>query len=161
MERYEIAQENAKKSLHVADHMLNVTYKLVQDPKMLLSVLERLKSSVHYAMLSVLHFERMYKRIPPFQESFDSAFNTFKARCTRRYNINVEYITLIQEVRDILRQHEKSPVEFRKDDRFVICTDNYRLRTVSIDQMKKYISKAKQFIKETENMVITNGRAST
>ncbi len=160
MERYEIALENAKKSIRLADHMLNVTYKLVNDPKLLLAVMERIRSALEYSIASILHYERLYKRIPPFQENFDSMFNTFKARCTRRYNINIEYITLVQEINDILNQHKASPVEFRKNDKFVICTDSYRLRVISIDNIKKYIEKAKLFVKESANMVAMNERSA-
>lgn len=142
----------------VADHMMNVTYKLVNDPKMLLAILERIHGALTLSIASILHYERLYKRIPPFQENFSSMFNMFKARCTRRYNINIEYITLIQEVSNILAQHRKSPVEFRKDDKFVICSEDYRLKIISIDHIKKFIEKAKLFIRESENMVSVNGR---
>jgi hypothetical protein len=85
-------------------------------------------------------------------------FNAFKARITRRYNINIEYITLIQDIRNILAEHKKSPVEFRRNDKFVICSDTYRLKVISIDNIKGYIEKAKGFIRETENMVRANER---
>ena len=62
MERYEIALENAKKNIRVADHMLSVTYKLVNDPKMLLAVMERINNALSYSVASILHYERLYKR---------------------------------------------------------------------------------------------------
>ncbi len=158
MEKYELSLQNAKKTLQVADHMMNVTYKVVSDPKLLLAIIERINMSLQYALGSVLHYERLYKRIPPFQEDFDSMFNAFKARITRRYNINIEYITLIQDIRNILAEHKKSPVEFRRNDKFVICSDTYRLKVISIDNIKGYIEKAKGFIRETENMVRANER---
>ncbi len=158
MEKHELALQNAKKTLQVADHMMNVTYKVVSDPKLLLAILERINTSLKYTLATVLHYERMYKRIPPFQEDFDSMFNAFKARITRRYNINIEYITLIQDIKNILAEHKKSPVEFRRQDKFVICSDNYRLKVISIENIKAYIEKAKAFIRETENMVRINER---
>ena len=87
-------------------------------------------------------------------------WNTFKLRLTRRYNINIEYITLVQEVNDILKQHKQSPVEFRKNDQFVICSENYRIKVIKAEHIKKYIEKAKLFIKETENMVRANERVA-
>ena len=96
MEKYELSLQNAKKTLQVADHMMNVTYKVVNDPKLLLAIIERINTALKYNLAFILHYERMYKRIPPFKEDFDSMFNAFKARVTRRYNINIEYITLIQ-----------------------------------------------------------------
>jgi len=157
MDRYEAELESAKKTIGVADHMMNVTYKVVNDPKLLLAIMDRIHSSLTYALGSILHYERMYKRIPPFQDNFESMFLAFKSRVTRRYDINIEYITLIQEVDEILKQHKKSPVEFRRQDKFVICSETYRMKVISIENIKKYIETAKRFIKETENMVKAHG----
>lgn len=158
MEKHELAIANAKKTLQVADHMATVTYKVVGDPKLLLAVVERINDALTYGMSAILSYERMYKRIPPYGEGFEPMFSTFKSRITRRYNINIEYITLIQEVNTILKDHKNSPIEFRKDNRFVICSENYRMKVISVDHIKKYIQKAKLFINEAENMVKTNGR---
>ena len=160
MEKFELSLENAKKNITVADHMINVTFKIVNDPKLLLSIVDRIKNALSYSVSSIVQYERMYKRVPPFQDNFDSMFNIFKTRITRRYNINIEYITLIHDVNDILKQHKESPVEFRKDETFVICNGNYRTRVITADHIKKYLEKAKLFIKETENMVKINGRAN-
>lgn len=156
MEKFQVAREKAVRHLKIADHMLTQTYPLIKDPKLLIAVLENTFLSLSNAMASILHYERLFKRIPPFQEDFDSMFNTFKARCTRRYDINIEYITLIQNIRDLLKQHKKSPVEFARKDKFVITTESYHLRIISIDKMKEYISKAKLFIQEMNNMVSKN-----
>jgi len=160
MERYEQSLQNAQKTIQVADHMMNVTYKVVADPKLLLAIIDRIRNSLSYGMSSILHYERLYKRIPPFQESYESMYHSFKSRITRRYNINIEYLTLIQEVDDIMKQHKKSPIEFRRQDKFVICSENYRMKVISIDKIKEFIEKTKQFIKETENMVNLHGRTS-
>jgi len=158
MERFQVEREKALKHLKVADHMLTQTYPLIKDPKLLVAVLENLFVSLSSAMASILHYERLFKRIPLFQEDFESMFNTFKARCTRRYDINIEYITLIQDIRDLLKEHKRSPVEFARKDKFVITTESYHLRIISIDKMKQFIAKAKLFIEEMNNMVTKNDR---
>lgn len=158
MERYEIACARARQDLKVADHMMNITYKLVNDPKMLLSIMQRLMSALTNTMGCVLHYERLYKRIPMFNESFENMYLIFKARTTRRYNINIEYLTLIEEVRQILNQHKKSPIEFSRKDKFVICSDDYRMKTISIENIKSFINKAKLFQTEAERMVKLDGR---
>jgi hypothetical protein len=153
MERHEIALERAQKDIRLADHMLNVTYKLIKEPKMLLTVMERLHSGLVAAIASILYFERLYKRIPPFVENQQSMIDTFKARCARRYSTDSAYITLVTEVAEILHDHRESPVEFRKDDKFVICSPSYNLKIVKVDDIKKYIERAKSFVRIAEEMV--------
>jgi hypothetical protein len=158
MERHEIALERAQKDIHLADHMLSVTYKLVKEPKMLLTVMERLHSSLISAIASILYYERYYKRIPPFPENQQAMIDTFKARCARRYRFSPDYAALVSEVADILHEHRESPVEFRKDDKFVICSPNYHLKIVKVEDIKKYIEKAKSFVKTAEEMVKVHER---
>lgn len=134
--------------------MINVTFKLVDDPKMLLSVMLRLESALKNIMESVLIYERMYKRIPPYQESFEGMYDTFRARCTRRYDFKDDHVSLIREVYEILKQHKASPVEFRRKDKFVICTDDYRMKVISVDNIKNYINKAKLFYDDAKRLVV-------
>jgi hypothetical protein len=156
MEDYERALDKAKEDLKIADHMINVTFRLVNDQKILLSVLSRLMDVLVYTIATVLYYERLYKRIPPFPNDFATMFDIFKARCTRRYHINIEYITLVQEVKAILEMHKKSPVVFKREGNLIICSDNYTTLTISPEKIINYINKAKLFIREAEHMVAKN-----
>jgi len=153
MEEFQISIEKAKKTIRIADHMLIMTFPMVKDPKLLLAVLENTFSSLVSSMDSLLFYERLFKRVPPFQDSFDSKFNLFRERLVERHNINKEYLNLIQELRDILLAHKQSPVEFSRGDRFVICSSNYRMKTIGIDDLKKYIAKTKLFSVDIERLV--------
>jgi len=156
MERFQELREAAKKKLNVADHMLFVTFPLVKDTKLLLAIMENVFLSMSYAMSSVLHYERLFKRIPSFHDNFENKFNLFKENCVKKYGFNMEHINLIREIKDIIVEHRKSPIEFVRKDRFVICSNNYSVRTIDINQIKKYIAEAKSFIREIDNIVSQN-----
>ena len=153
MDDYVKHGERARRHIYIADHMLTQTYPLVKDPKLLLGVLDNILSSLAHTLSMVLAHERTYKRIPPFQNTFESKMNMFKWKLVNLYHINTEYITLIEEVSDIIKKHKECPVEFARKNHFVICTDTYRMRTLSVEQMKKYISKARLFLTEMTNIV--------
>jgi len=156
MEKFQISIQNAKKNIRIADHMLVMTYPLIKDPKLLLSVLENINQAITNSISSILEYERIFKRIPPYQESFDSKLNMFRSKIMSRYGLNQEYLNLILEVNEILREHKKSPIEFSRDDRFVICSENYRMKTVGIPDLKKNIAKTKMFINQIELLVSKN-----
>ena len=80
----------------------------------------------------------------------------FKEKCAQKYNFSREQIIFIQDIKDIIIQHKKSPVEFTRKDSFVICSDNYNMEIISIDKIKGYLSKAKLFIHEIDNIVSSN-----
>lgn len=153
MEKFQECREKAKRSLHIADHMLTQTYPLVQDPKLLLAVLENVFLAMTNAMGSLLYYERLFKRVPPFHDTFESKFNLFKMKSAIRYNIDPSYLILMQDVKDIIVEHRRSPIEFSRKDKFIICSPTYNLKTVSISHIKNYIDKTKLFIKITDNII--------
>jgi hypothetical protein len=149
-------KEKALKYINTADHILTQTYPMVNEPKILLSVINNLKKAVECTVEYILSHERIHKRIPPYHNNYDSKMNAFKHRITDRYHINIKYITLIEELRDITEKHKKSPVEFSRKEEFVICSEGYKLRKISVAEMKNYIRDAKIFLKEMDNIVRKN-----
>jgi len=156
MERFQEVREKANKHIHIADHLLSVTYPLIKDNKLLLAVIENIFLAYTNTIGSLLYFERTFKRIPPFQDNFESKFTMFRETCVLKYKIDKSYVSDIQDLKNIILAHKKSPVEFTRKDRFVICSDNYKLKTISIDELKKQIDKAKLFIQEMNNIISKN-----
>lgn len=156
MEQFQLLRERAKSRLLVADHMLTTTYPLIKDTKLLLVVMENIFLALSHSMSSLLYYDRLFKKIPPFHDSFESKFSMFKERCIHRYNIDKEYLILLQDIKKMMVEHKKSPVEFIRKDKFVICSDNYRMKTITINQLKDYISKTKVFVQRISTIVSKN-----
>ena len=158
MEKFQLLREEAHKNYRMADHMLNVTYPLIQDTKLLLGVTQNLFQSLSLAMSSILHHERLFKLVPAFQDSFESQFRVLHQRCSRRHQIDQEYFKLILELREALQLHKKSPIEFRRKDRFIICTNNYKVKAITSNQLKEHLKKAKGFLDLTHQITSRNER---
>ena len=156
MELFQAAMERAKKNIHIADHMLSITYPLVKDTKLLLAIVENIFLAYTNAMSAILNQDRALKKIPPFNNNFESKFNIFRQRCVDRYKIDRGYIIEMQNLKDIILEHKKSPVEFVRRDRFVICSNNYKLKTITLEKIKGYLNKAKLFIGEVTNILSKN-----
>lgn len=158
MERYQEAREYAKRKIKIADHMLGVTFPLVKDPRLLLAIIENIFLAYTNSIAALLHYERLYKRIPPFRDdSFESKFNMFRERCVIKHKIDKSYLTEIQDIKDIIVAHRKSPVEFKRRDMLVICSDNYRMKTIGVYDLQKYLDKAKVFIEAIDIIIVENG----
>jgi hypothetical protein len=100
-----------------------------------------------------LHYEKFFKRLPPFPENFEAKFALFQQNCMSKYRIDKSYVPLIRDVKDFVYEHKRSPMEFVRKDRFVICTDNYQMKAISVEQIKKYITLTKSFIQDTNRIV--------
>lgn len=135
MEKFFEARHNAKKYIRTADHILTMTYPLVNDPKLLLAVIDDIFLSLTNAMSILLYLERYQKLIPPFHDNFESKFNMFKMNIIDKYKLDRSYLMLIQEIKEILNSHKKSPVEFSRKDAFIICSNNYQMQTISVSKV--------------------------
>ena len=156
MEQFQESREKAKKNIQIADHMLGVTYPLVKDTKLLVAIMENIFLAHTNAMAAILYHERVFKRIPPFQDTFDSKFNMFRERCVEKYEFDKSEVADMRDIKELLVQHRKSPMEFVRKDRFVICSDNYRMKTLSLVDIQSYISKAKIFIEKMNSITSEN-----
>lgn len=152
MERFQIARELALKYLKAADHMLTQTYPLVKDPKLLIAVLSNIFASAENIMDTLLYHDRLFKKIPPFHENFESKFYIFKMKCAPQNKLN-EYVMLIQETKELIERHKESNVEFSRKDAFIICDDNYRVKAITASDLRSYISKAKRFFSDVDKIV--------
>lgn len=149
MEKHEELIKKAIKKLRTADHLLYVTMPVVNDNKLLLTILENLNLSVIDGMNSILEYERLYKRIGPLNESFGPRFNVFK-QISKRLNFSSEELTLIMSLKTLLEERKESPLEFSRKDKVVICSDSYKMKTVSLNEIKDFIVKVKSFLRKVE-----------
>ena len=156
MEKYKEAREKALNCIATADHLLTMTYPLVEDPKLLLSVVENIFLGLTNAMAALLYYERKYKRIPPFQDNFHSKYNMFKMRIIDRYDINKNYLDFINEIKEIVLKNKKSPFTFTRKEKFVICSKDYKLETLKIKDIKNHLQKAKLFIHKITSIIGKN-----
>ncbi len=148
MEQFQEFKEKAKSYIKTADHLAFVTFPLLKDNRLIPSILDNLFLALSNGMNAVLYYDRLFKRVPPFKEDFDSKMQIFKEQSMHRYKLNPAYAALIQEVKEIIIKHKTSPVEFSRGDKFVICDDKYHTETINIQRLKEYISKTKIFIQD-------------
>ena len=104
----------------------------------------------------MIKLPNFFKRIPNFQDTYESKFRLFEERCSFKYHIKEENINIIKEIKNIIVQHKKSPIEFTREDQFVICSNDYSMKTIKYTQLKEMIINAKEFIDKVNNITSKN-----
>lgn len=138
--------DKAVRSWRTADHLLTKTYPFIQEPKLLLTVIENLFLAMSNAMAAMLKHEYAQKRIPAFGETFDEKMRVMRLHVAQRLQIPGEELSIAQELKNIVLAHKQSPVEFVRNNVFVICGKNYELQPLAETQVKIYHRRAKVFI---------------
>ncbi|MFT4311256.1 MAG: hypothetical protein ACMXX7_01370 [Candidatus Woesearchaeota archaeon] len=151
MEQFQLLRQKSIKKIKVADHMLTMSYSLVKDPKILLSVINNVYDAYDHAITALLEYERLFKRVQAFKDNTDSKINLF-IKISDKLKIDKEHIKIIRELDEIKKAHKKSPVEFSRKGKFVICSDSYEMKTLEIKHLKNYINKAKIFIEQIHKL---------
>ncbi|MBI5148140.1 hypothetical protein HZA33_00490 [Candidatus Pacearchaeota archaeon] len=151
MENIYFLLETASKRLMIADHMTYVTFPLIKDKKLLIKILDELNSSLLNSINALLHHEYAYKRAVLYKDP-KLNFKTF-INCSQRYGINSSEIEKIGEIFTLIEKHKQSPMEFVKNDKFVILSDNLNTDTITLDKLKEYLFLTRNIFKKTETII--------
>ncbi len=152
MEKLKSFVSEANAALHKADHLAYVTYPQVKDAKLLYTIAQNLYVALHNGMEALLHYERLYKRIPFMKGDFEQELQLFKDRITR-YNIDREYVLLLQDLKKVVETKKKGPIDFIRKDKFVICSDDYSMEILNIQKIKNHLSEVKGYLDKINRTV--------
>lgn len=158
MEKMVTCAEEAKKAFVTADHLVYVTFPLLNDQKLLATIAEKLHVALNKGMQAVLEYDYLYKRIQFVPNDFEGRMTLFKQYALRRYHFNPECLTLMTDLNEIVNRRKESPMEFVRRDRFVIASSDFRLKTITVDKMKQYAQHTKTFISKVAEIIQASDR---
>jgi hypothetical protein len=157
MERYQECRVESEKLMKLADHVLTMTYPLVQDPKILKVVLHNVYEAMFNTLGYLLNYERYYKRVPPFTENYPVMVEMAKD-VFRKYNISTGYVGFLNEINETVETQKQSEVEFVRKEKVVFASKDYDLNAISVKELKEFIAKAKLFMQDINRVVKENER---
>lgn len=151
MEKYKNDLMEALRHLRIADHMTYVTFPLVNEHRLLLKIFDEIYLSIINCVNCVLNYESLYKRIRLYS-SFNENFNTF-IRISKNYDLSDEQIKSIKEIVELNRKHKSSAMEFVKQKKIVIMSDNLGIQVLDLIIIKKYLLLAKELMVKTRDRI--------
>ncbi|HLC52471.1 MAG TPA: hypothetical protein VJI98_04470 [Candidatus Nanoarchaeia archaeon] len=126
-----MSKEKAWEQHDVANYLLNTTYPAIGDPKLLLTILHNIHASLNAAMDAIIG-----------KNSLTFKQKTIKTQ-TKGFNT-----LFIQDINGLIELHQKSPIEFSKEGRYVICNEDYRLKFVTTQTIQELLTKTKLFLEK-------------
>jgi hypothetical protein len=140
----------SQERLSTAQHILGVTYPALKSPRLFLSALEHFFLSMDYAMNAILSDEKMGKEAGNFPKSFSGRYSAFRLRIADKLNFSKEDVRTLLALRNILVQHQKSPTEFERGEKFIICNDRFEMTVISMEVLEGYEKAAASFLARAE-----------
>ncbi|HLF54385.1 MAG TPA: hypothetical protein VI612_01560 [Candidatus Nanoarchaeia archaeon] len=153
--------QQAKKQMHLADHMVYVTFPLVQETKFLLAILGHLTNATRCALRALLEYEFLYKRIEAYNKTITGEISIYKNHIEKRYNFDGKYFRLLQKLTDLEKFEKESPVRFKRGDKYILSTGEYKMSVLDVNTVKRYSELAKKFVSEVNSILtkVENVRA--
>lgn len=155
MEKYQEYLQQAERKIKTADHLIYMTFPIVQDKKMFLTVLSEVNNAVLLIMDSILQHDYLYKQIELSKDA-KTNFRTFTTKCAQSYNINDNELTIIIEILSLAEAHRKSAMEFLKNDKVIILSDTLQPQTLSLEKIKQFLIVTKEIFLKTSQKLIKN-----
>jgi len=155
MEKYHEYLQQAEKKIKTADHLIYMTFPIVQDKKMFLTVLSEINNAVLLIINSILQHDYIYKQIELSKDA-KTNFRTFTTKCAQSYNINDNELRIIIEILSLAEAHRKSAMEFLKNDKVIILSDTLQPQTLSLERIKEFLVVTKEIFLKTSQKLIKN-----
>ena len=153
MEEFQGCLLEANKAMRTADHLVYVTYPFVNDVKLIMTIAENLHKALVNGLNAMLSYEYLYKRINTPPRDFKEKIEVFKSFCVPRYNIPRESLLLISDINNLIDHRRNSPTEFIKSGKFVMCTQDFKMRILNFEKVKGYNTKVKEFINKINEIL--------
>ena len=155
MEKFLEHIQEAEKIIRTIDHMTYITFPIVQDKRILFKIISETKKAIVSCINAILQYEYLYKRINLYK-SQESNFRTFRENCAPRYSITKEEIQMILELFEILYEHKNSQMEFLKDKKIIILSENYKIKMITLEKVKEFLNLAKKILKKSKDFFMKN-----
>ncbi len=152
MEEFQKLAIEANKSFQIADHLAYVTYPFVKDTRLIANITENLYNALINAMNSILHYDKLYKRIFSLPDNFELRFNLFKTRSAPRYNLDKLNLSIIRDLKMIVDARKRSSMEFTRKNQYYIAYNNFSMQSISLEKIKKYLSETRLLIEKVNEI---------
>ncbi len=145
--------EQAEKKLANIDHLLSVTFPVINDIKLLAPITDSIAICVFLVMEALLKYERAYKRIHSLPNNLDIMFNIFESEVVNRYKISKKFIIMLNDLKNFTQSRKKSAAEFVKNDKYIICSNEYYTTIITQEKLKTYKDLTSQFINQVKEII--------
>jgi hypothetical protein len=144
---------NSKKYLESAQTIFVHNIALLNEPRLLVRVLENIFFCFDSCLDILIKFELGSNNSQPMPINFDSKLSFYNKNIQNKYNLDLFFSDILREVHEFYVFHKKSPIEFVCHDNFVICSNDYHYKLLTFSQLEFYLSKAKIFIAEIDSII--------
>jgi hypothetical protein len=153
-QRFEELAGLAKKEIELADHLLYVTYQMINEVKFLLAITNHVVNAASAALEAILEFEHYWKRLDAFPRSFAYEISIFKQKIEDKYGFDPKFVRLLRKLLEVKKFDKESIVKFKRGNKYILTSGEYSSITVlDVESVKRYSNLTKTFVKRVGEII--------
>ncbi len=149
-EKYRDLIKNARKEIDLADHLFNVTYKAVNDLKMLGAIEDHVIKSCFSALNALLEYLRQSKKIEAFSTNRAVMIDVFERKVVENYDFELNDIHFLSRLQDMAYYMKNSTLQFKRNNSYIIALPDYSIKSLNSEIVKNHISVSNNFVSRVE-----------
>lgn len=123
-----------------AEHLFHKTFPVTKEPKLLLGIVKSLSNCLEYVSESILIQEKIVS-----SEGLLKKVNTLRPIASK-YGLSIGDIVFMLRIHELLSLQKHSPVEFKRGNAHVICSDNYDTEVISAKEVEIFLQQTKKIL---------------
>ncbi|MEM3127077.1 MAG: hypothetical protein QW331_03355 [Candidatus Woesearchaeota archaeon] len=139
------ARTRAFHHLQAAHQILTTSYPVLKEEKLLLVALNHL----------FLSFQDGLQILITAKHDVASPSIPTMRKYVRKHSLSPLSLIAFQQIQELVRLHKQSPVEFSKNDNFVICSTNYELSVLTQEKLQEFLLILEQFLNSIDRIVLS------
>lgn len=139
----------AENILRRVNHMVYITYPIIKDKRLVLKIIIETKNAITNCINTILRYEHIMKRIKLSKNS-DENLRGFKLKLAPKYNISIIQMNKIMKLFDLVKKHQNSPFEFKKNEKIIILSEKSTPDIITIETAKDFLNLAKELLEKSK-----------
>ena len=147
--------QQAQQHYQTAEHLLLITHPQLKDPKLYLAIINQLLSALDSAFEAlIISSTTTIIKVPNFKVSIQK-FNYLLENKLLQNKISSSTLKQIHSLLNIPAQQQQSPIEFRRQEAYIICSPDYQqLQQLSPQLIQEYLHQTKLFLQQIKEIII-------
>ncbi len=132
-----------------ADHLINHSFRTIQDPKIIMSSLNNMLNSFKHGFKWLGNWSYYSKNINFLPELDTDFIDLFSTKLIHQYSFDKYSLKTFNNVKKFIEAYDDSYMVFKKNDSIVICNNiKNSFKSFSIKEIDGLLKKNKAFVKD-------------
>ena len=132
--------EKATDHFQTAEHLFHITFPVAKDPKLLLAIVKSISNCLEYSIEAIFSKEKITT-----PEGLLKKINAVRPLAAK-HHLSTDDIIFMLRIHEILHLQKQSPMEFKRGNTHIICSDDYNLEIVSTKDVEEFLQRTKKIL---------------